>query len=128
MADETAPLPSLPADDGGAGAGGGPGGPGAPWWRWPLVAALVAVPLLAGAGGARLGCDAGALDLPVCGPVDAPVSAAEADLEVGQGQTVVAVTDPAGAPVAVIREPAATFPGQFLKFVVTAPDNSRVLY
>ena len=86
------------------------------------------MPLLAAAGGARLGCDVGALDLPVCGQVEAPVSAADADIEIGQGQTTVAVTDPAGAPVATIQEPAALFPGQFLKFVVTAPDNARVLY
>jgi hypothetical protein len=36
-------------------------------WRGPIVAAIVAVPILVAAGGARLGCDAGVIDVAVCG-------------------------------------------------------------
>ncbi|MCC6626329.1 MAG: hypothetical protein IT340_02885 [Chloroflexi bacterium] len=120
--DATAPLPPLSSDDDDAAA------TGRSWWRAPLIAALVALPVLMVAGGARLGCDAGAVALPICGDLDAPVSAASADIAVESGTTTVSVADPAGAPVATIQEPAGLFPGQFLKFVVTAPDNSRVLY
>jgi hypothetical protein len=105
------------------------GGHGAQrWWRLPLAVALVAVPVLAGAAGLRLGCEAGVFNSGLCGDLDAPISAAAADLEIAGGITTVAVTDEAGAPIATIREPAPLFPGQFLKFVVAAPDNSRVLY
>src|SRR5688572_5507212 len=122
MADDqaTTPLPPLPPDDDPT--------TGNSWWRTPLIAALVALPVLMAAGGLRLGCDAGAVALPVCGDQNAAVAAASADIAIESGTTTVAVADPAGAPVATIQEPTSQFPGQFLKFVVTAPDHSRVLY
>jgi hypothetical protein len=105
------------------------GSPGAArWWRAPLAAAVVAIPLVTGAVGVRIGCDSGTLDLAVCGNVEAPVAAAEAEVEVAGGRTTLTVTDEAGAPVAVAQEPAGRFASQFTKFVIVAPDNSRALY
>jgi hypothetical protein len=122
MADDTA---AFPADDGAGGGAGGGGGQ--PWWRMPVITTMVALPLLAGAGGARLGCEAGVLDMPVCAN-DAAVAQAQPDAEIEAGQTTVTVTDPGGAPVQVAQEPTSLFPGQFLKFVVVAPDASRTAY
>jgi hypothetical protein len=132
MSDSTA---RGPEQSGGAGDGGSGGRPEAPvpgaagggWWRGPVIAALMAIPLLAAGAGVRLGCEGGTLDLAVCGDQNAAVSDAVADVEISGGTTTVAVTDPAGAAVATIQEPTAAFPGQFLKSVVVAPDNSRVL-
>jgi hypothetical protein len=121
MVERRGEQPDQPADDGAARDRGG-------WLRPALITALLALPLVVAAGGVRLGCEAGVLDLPVCGNAEAAVSAAVADLEIEGGTTTLTVTDPGGAPLATIQEPAALFPGQFLKFVVTAPDNSRVLY
>ena len=107
-------------DDGPAGSRG--------WWRAPLAAVAIAVPLLAGAAGVRLGCDVGALDLALCASGDAPVAAVEAAVEVSGDQATLTVTDAAGAPVAVAQEPADRLVSQFTKFAVAAPDASRVLY
>ena len=121
MVDASAPIPPLPPDDDG-GDGGGP-----PRWRAPLVAVLVSIPILAGAGGVRVGCEAGVVDVAMCGN-NAPVAAAAADVEVDASQTTIIVADPGGAPAPVAQEPTSLFPGQFLKFVVVAPDGSNVLY
>jgi hypothetical protein len=51
------------------------------WWRVPLAATAIAVPVLLGAAGFRLGCEAGTLDLALCGNVEAPVAVAEAEAE-----------------------------------------------
>src|SRR5262245_12569709 len=67
-------------------------------WRGPLIAALVAVPILVAAGGARLGCDAGVVDVALCGN-NAQVSSAVPDAQVEAGQTTVTVADPGAAPV-----------------------------
>ena len=131
MVDEAA-NPSVPPAA--AGAGGppdapGPGAAGGGWWRGPAIAALIAIPLLAAGVGARLGCEAGALDLPVCGDQNAAVSdrrRRRRDRRRHDDRRRHRRRPARRSPT--IQEPAATFPGQFLKFVVAAPDNSRVLY
>jgi sugar lactone lactonase YvrE len=122
MADDGAALPP-PA----AGGAGDDGGARRSPWRIPLITTLVAIPLLAAAAGARLGCDAGVLDVALCGN-NAPVAVAAADVEISASQTTITVADPGGAPAPVAQEPTALFPGHFLKFVVVAPDGARVLY
>ena len=124
MSDET-PLPPPPASTGVPALPEGEAG-GSRWTR-PLVALLVAVPLLAAVGGARLGCDAGLLDVAGCAN-EAAVAQSLPDVEVSGGLTTVTLTDPGGAPIVVGQEPTARFPSQFLKFVVASPDASRVLY
>ena len=98
-----------------------------PWWRLPLIATLIAVPILVGAGGIGLGCETGTLDLPICGG-EAQVAPMGHDVEVSEGQATIWVSDPGGAPVMVSQEPADVFAGQFTKFVVVAPDGGSVLY
>jgi hypothetical protein len=120
MVDEATPQPAPAPDDDGR--------PRPSWWRGPLLAALVAIPVVAAVGGARLGCETGAIEAGICGATDAAVASAAADIDIGGGQTSITVADPQGAPVTVARVPTAVFPGQFLKFVVVSPDNARVLY
>ena len=108
-------------DDGRAGSRG--------WWRAPLAAVAIAVPLLAGPAASASAATPARSTCPSAATGDAPVSDAEADgRDRGDQATVDRHRRRRRAGRRRIQEPAAAFAGQFVKFVVAAPDDSRVLY